>query len=124
MVFILIASLVFVSQYFLHWQIWAVAVISYVVAAIFGRTAWGVFFSAFLAVFLVWSGMAFWKDIQNDQLLSGRITQMLSIPTAGEWFFVITGILGGVVAALAALSGYYLKRIFIKAVPKTPTTGR
>lgn len=124
MVFLLIASLVFAVQYFLHWHIWAVAAISYVIAAIFGKTAWGVFFSAFFAVFLVWSGMAFWQDIQNDQLLSGRIAQMLAIPETGEWFFVITGMLGGLLSAIAALSGYYLKRLFIKAVPKTPTTGR
>ena len=124
MVFLLVASLVFASQYFFHWQVWSVAAISYVVAGIFGKTAWGVFFSAFFAVFLVWSGMAFWQDIQNDQLLSGRITQMLAIPATGEWFFVITGILGGLLSAIAALAGYYLKRLFIKAVPKTPTTAR
>jgi len=124
MVFLLIAALVLASQYFLHWHIWAVAAISYIVAALFGKTAWGVFFSAFFAVFLIWSGMAFWQDIQNDQLLSGRIAQMLAIPAIGEWFFVVTGVLGGIVASLAALSGYYLKRIFIKTLPKTPTTGR
>jgi uncharacterized membrane protein len=124
MVFLLIAILVFASQYFLHWQIWAVATISYVVASVFGKTAWGVFFSAFFAVFLVWSGMAFWQDIQNDQLLSGRIAQMLAMPATGEWFFVITGVVGGVLSAIAALAGYYLKRLFIKAVPTTPTTGK
>jgi hypothetical protein len=124
MVFLLIAILVFASQYFLHWQIWAVATISYVVASVFGKTAWGVFFSAFFAVFLVWSGMAFWQDIQNDQLLSGRIAQMLAVPATGEWFFVITGVVGGVLSAIAALAGYYLKRLFIKAVPTTPTTGK
>jgi len=124
MVFLLIVILVFASQYFFHWQIWAVATISYVVASVFGKTAWGVFFSAFFAVFLVWSGMAFWQDIQNDQLLSGRTAQMLTIPAIGEWFFVITGIVGGILSAIAALAGYYLKRLFIKAVPKTPTTGK
>jgi hypothetical protein len=124
MVFIFIAILVFSTQYFLHWQIWSVATISYLVAGILGRTAWGVFFSAFFSVFLVWSGMAFWQDIQNDQILSSRIAQMLGVAGISEWLFVITGLLGGVVGAIAALAGYYMKRIFIKAVPKTPITGR
>jgi|JI8StandDraft_2_1071088.scaffolds.fasta_scaffold05471_4 hypothetical protein len=124
MVFIFIAILVFSAQYFMHWQIWSVAAISYVVAGILGKTAWGVFFSAFFSVFLVWSGMAFWQDIQNDQILSSRIATMLGIANTSEWLFVITGLLGGFVGAISALAGYYVKRIFIKARPKTPISGR
>ncbi len=119
MVFVLIALAVFASQYFLHWQIWTISLISFVVGAILGRTAWGAFFSAFFAVFLVWSAMAFWKDIQNDQILSARIALMFGLPAASEWFFVITGIVGGVLASFSCLSGYYLKRIFIQPLPQT-----
>lgn len=124
MVFILIALGVFASQYFLHWQIWTISLISFVVGAILGRTAWGAFFSAFFAVFLVWSGMAFWQDIQNDQIISARIASMFGFPAISEWFFVVSGAIGGVLASFSCISGYYLKRISIQPPPKTPISGR
>ncbi|MDX1903703.1 MAG: hypothetical protein SFU27_06045 [Thermonemataceae bacterium] len=124
MVFVLIAVLTFVLQYFLHWEVWVVALVSYVISALLGKTAWGVFFSAFFSVFLVWSGMAFWQDIQNDQILSMRVAQLLGVSAASEWFFIITGLLGALLASVAGLAGYYLKRIFIKSKLKTPISAK
>ncbi|MCS6794977.1 MAG: hypothetical protein RMJ97_05585 [Raineya sp.] len=124
MVFILIVLAVFAVQYFLHWEVWTIAVISFIVGGILGKTAWGSFFSAFLAVFIVWSGGAFWLDIQNDQILSARMAAMFGIPAISEWFFVVTGLIGGILASFSCLAGYYVKRIFIQPPPKTPITGR
>jgi hypothetical protein len=119
MVFLLILVLTFAAQYFLEW--WYMAFVCYVVSAVFGKTAWGVFFSGFFAVFFVWAGMAFWADIRNDQILSSRIGQMLGLPESlKEWLFVITALIGGIVGCFSAISGYYTKRVFIKKTLKTP----
>ncbi|MEX0720179.1 MAG: hypothetical protein WD059_05895 [Balneolaceae bacterium] len=70
-------------------------------AASFG---WG-----FLALFLLWGGQALYIHFANDGILSSRIAEMFSV---GSPFFVIliTGILGGLVSGLAALTGSLFKR--------------
>lgn len=124
MVFVLIAILVFVLQYFWHTEVWSIAVVSLVVGSFLGRSAWGSFFSAFFAVFLVWSTVAFWKDIQNDQILSARIATMFGLSTMGEWLFAVTGVIGGILGAFSSLTGYYIKRIFFVPPPESSITGK
>ena len=115
MVFFLIILLVVAVQLFFEW--WLMAVVCYFVSAILGKTAWGVFFSAFFAVFFVWATKAFWADLQNEQILSGRIAELFGLSAGSEWLFAIVAVIGGVIAAFAAISGYYTKRIFIKSKP-------
>ncbi|GIV40630.1 MAG: hypothetical protein KatS3mg033_2430 [Thermonema sp.] len=122
MVFILILILSILVQIFFPW--WSMAVVCFVVAALFGKRFWGTTFSAFLAVFFIWAIRAFFADLQNDQLLSRRIAAMLGMPQIGEWLFLVSALLGGIVAFMAAWSGYATKRLFKKKVPKRQTAYR
>ena len=115
MVFFLIIILVVAVQLFSEW--WLMAVVCYFVAAILGKTAWGVFFSAFFGVAFVWATKAFWADLQNEQILSNRIAELFGLTMGGDWLFAIVAVIGGVIGAFAAISGYYTKRIFVKAAP-------
>jgi hypothetical protein len=112
MVFILILVLTILAQIFFPW--WSMAVVCYVVAALFGKRFWATTFSAFLAVFFIWAIRAFFADLQNDQLLSHRIAAMLGMPQIGDWLFLVSALLGGVIAFMAAWSGYATKRLFRK----------
>jgi hypothetical protein len=116
MVFFLIVILVVLAQSFFPW--WTMPLVCYIVSISLGRSAWGTFFSAFFAVFFVWAIKAFWADIQNDQILSERMGQMLGI--AGEWLFMISAVFGAVLGSLAALAGYYTKSIFLKKKSQAP----
>lgn len=62
------------------------------------------FLSGLLAGFLLWSVWAFVLDHSNDSLLSARVGQLFQ--GLGSWALIfITGLIGGLLASLAVLSG-------------------
>jgi hypothetical protein len=104
---ILTALLAFISGLFLPW--WGIAIISLLVAVIIHQKAGKAFLSAFLGVFILWSGLAFWIDSKNNHILSTKIAAIL--PLGGNHLLLIlaTGLIGGLVAGLAAMSGSFLR---------------
>ncbi|OJJ15648.1 hypothetical protein BKI52_37835 [marine bacterium AO1-C] len=112
MLFIIIAILVYISQSILAaW--WWIAVVSFVAAALVGRSNLEAFLSGFLGVAVVWVVQAFFINQANEGLLAEKIAQVFKLP-AGEWLLVITGVIGGLVGAFSALSGYSLRAILRK----------
>lgn len=63
------------------------------------------FFAAFLGIFLLWFGFAFWIDFQNDQILSQRIIQLFPLPKSSFLLIFITGLVGGLAGSVAAMAG-------------------
>ncbi|MEY3248113.1 MAG: hypothetical protein RL742_156 [Bacteroidota bacterium] len=66
--------------------------------------------AAFLGAFVVWSAMALWLDQQNHGILSAKIGLLLR--GAQPWFLiVISGLLGGLLAAAGAWFGALLRQV-------------
>lgn len=112
MLFIVIALLVFITQYLLDYW-WLIAVDAFIAAILVGKTSTYSFFSGFFAVAIVWFGMAFYLDYQNEGLLMGRVSEMIGLPSS-FWVLVITSFIGGLVGGFAALTGYSFKSLWIK----------
>lgn len=111
MLFLIILILSFASGYFLPW--WIVAIISFLTALIIGTTAKSSFWQAFIAVLIVWIVLALFKSIPNDHIMATRIAHLFHLPSWG-YILAVTGILGGLVGGMSALSGLLLKRAFQK----------
>ena len=111
MLFLIILILTFASGYFLPW--WVVAIAAFLSALIIGKTSRQAFWSGFLAVFIVWMVLALFKSVPNDHILATKIAHLFNLPGWG-YILVITGIVGGLVAGFAALSGVLLKKAFDK----------
>lgn len=107
---ILIASLV--VSFVLPW--WIVAIISFLAAFFIAKRSAHAFLSAFAAIFIVWVVMAMFKSVPNNHILATRMANVL--PLGGHWMILtaITGLVGGLVAGMAALSGYYVRRVLKK----------
>ena len=106
--FLLIALLSFILQFFLPW--WIIAIVAFGAAlwrATNGSTA---FWSGFLAIMLVWLLMATFTHIRTDGILTERIAALFSLP-ASFLLIIITAIVGGIVGGMAALSGYYVRQL-------------
>jgi hypothetical protein len=103
---VLTLALSFISGLFLPW--WGIAIVALIVALLVKQIAGLSFLSAFLGVFLLWAGLAFWIDAKNQGILSERIAHVL--PLGGNSFLLIlvTGLVGGLVAGLAAMTGAFL----------------
>src|SRR5579863_622466 len=102
MLFLIILILSLICSYFLPW--WFVAVIAFIAAYFFSKKPAKAFLSGFFAVFLAWSLLALFKSIPNDNILATRVAHLMQLP---NWILllIVTGIIGGLVGGMAALSG-------------------
>ncbi|OCX51314.1 hypothetical protein BEL04_14880 [Mucilaginibacter sp. PPCGB 2223] len=103
---ILIAGLI--ASFVLPW--WVVAIISFLAALLIAKSSAHAFWSAFAAIFIVWVAMALFKSVPNNHILATRMAHVF--PLGGHWLILllITGIIGGLVAGMAAMSAHLIRR--------------
>lgn len=91
----------------LYLPFWSVAAVAFVGSLLIRTSATSSFFSGFLAIFLVWSALAYMIDQETGSLLTDRVAQIfMGIP--GIALVIITGVIGGLVAGLGSASGALL----------------
>lgn len=89
---------------------WSFAVTSLIVSIAIHQKPGKAFLAGFLGLFLLWAGLAFLKDTANDHILSAKVAQLLFKTSSSFVLILITGIIGGLVSGLAALSGSFLRK--------------
>lgn len=117
MIFLLILIICLVLQFFLPW--WIIALIAFGLAFWKANRAGQAFASGFGAIFLLWVIMGLVHSIPNENLLANRVGEMLLLPLNSlNWIIVLlaTGLIGGLVAGVSALAGFYTAAIFRKPV--------
>lgn len=102
----LILITAFLLNLFLPW--WSIALPGLIFGYGFNQKALPSFAWGFLALFLLWGGQALYIHYANDGILSTRIAEMLTIGSP-LLVVLITGIIGGLVSGLAALTGSLIK---------------
>ena len=89
---------------------WSFAITSLVVSVSIHQKPGKAFLSGFLGLFLLWAGMALVKDAANEHLLSAKVAHILPLGGSYLVLILVTGIIGGLVSGLAALTGSYLRQ--------------
>jgi hypothetical protein len=87
---------------------WSFAVSSLVVSVAIRQRPGKSFLAGFLGLFLLWAGMALIKDAANEHILSAKVATILPLGGSYLVLILVTGIVGGLVSGLAALTGSYL----------------
>lgn len=105
---IVTALLAFVAGLFLPW--WSIAVAGFLIAIAIPQRPLKSFLSAFLALFLLWGGLAFWINLGNDGILLQRVASLFKLDNSSWLLFLITGIIGGLGAGLGALTGSFVRK--------------
>lgn len=115
MVFLVIIIASFLLQMVLPW--WAVIVISFATCGLIGKTGKIAFWQPFLAILLLWLGMALFKSLPNHNVLATRVAEMIGVKL---WpiILLITVVLGGLVAGISGYCGYHFRKAIISL--KTP----
>ena len=104
---LLTALLSFISGLFLPW--WGIAITSLLVAVIIHQKAGKAFLSGLLGVFLLWAALAWWIDMKNNGILSKKIASVLPLGGNAIVLILVTGVIGGLVAGMAAMCGSFLR---------------
>ena len=103
----LTALLAFISGLFLPW--WGIAITSLLVALLVHQKAGKAFLAGMLGVLLLWVGLAWWIDMKNNGVLSKKVAAVLPLGGNALLLILLTGIVGGLVAGFAAMSGSFLR---------------
>ncbi len=104
---LVIALACFITGLYAPW--WSIAVVGFIISLLLPQRPGNAFLAGFLGVFLLWLVLAALINTANAGILANRIGSMLGVG-ANPWLLVlITAIVGGLVAGLAALTASYLR---------------
>jgi hypothetical protein len=107
MVFIVILIASFLLQMVLPW--WIVVIISFATCGLIGKTGTISLWSPFLAILLLWAGMALFKSLPNNNVLALRVAGMLGV---SSWILVLalSAMLGAFIAGVSGFCGYHFRK--------------
>ena len=97
---------------FLPW--WHVMVAGFVAALFFNLKKAAIFFVPFLAIFCFWIIYAFWISSANDFTLAKKIAVLLPLGGNPYVLILVTGLVGGFAAGVAAIFGSNLSSLVRK----------
>lgn len=107
--FIYTFILVTIMQIFSAW--WTLAPAALLISFLFAKTSKEAILSGFLTVFILWAGLALFRDVSNAGILTERIAAVLGAKGLAPFLFLISGLLGGIVGGLSSYTGYLLKQV-------------
>ena len=110
MVFLVILIAAFFLQMIMPW--WVIVILSFSTCGLIGKTAKIAFWHPFLAIFILWLGMALFKSIPNNNILATRVAEMLGVKL---WYVVliVSSLLGAIAAAISGVCGYHFRKAVI-----------
>lgn len=106
---ILTAVLAFIAGLLSFSPWWGFAITSLLIAVVVHQKAGKAFLAGFLGLLLLWAGLAWWIDMKNNGILSAKIANVLPLGGNAIYLILVTGIVGGLVAGMAAMSGSFLR---------------
>ena len=89
---------------------WSFVVTSFLVSVAIHQRAVKAFLAGFLGLFILWVSLATMKDVANEHILSSKVAQILPLGESFVVLILLTGVLGGLVSGLAALTGSFFRQ--------------
>ena len=102
---LLTALLSFTAGLYLDW--WSIAPAAFIISLCIRQTPGKAFLTGFLALFLLWGGLAWAIDSRNESVLSHRMGQLLGLGGSPFLMILVTALIGALVAGLASLAASY-----------------
>ncbi|MDB5021418.1 MAG: hypothetical protein JWQ28_2545 [Pedobacter sp.] len=109
-VFLIVLLACFLLQMVLPW--WIIVVVSFITCAVVGRTGKLSLWAPFFAILMLWTSVAVFKSIANDNILVDRVAEMLGLNK--RWLvLLITVVLGSFVAAISGFCGHHFRKAIL-----------
>ncbi len=112
---ILIALISFAACTVLPW--WSIAPASFLVSVLIPQKVSLAFLSGFLALFILWGAYSWYISYLNEHILAHKVSMLILKNDQPVALIIITALIGGMVAGLAAIAGALLRNPSIKNNP-------
>ncbi|HUX83808.1 MAG TPA: hypothetical protein VMV20_01145 [Chitinophagaceae bacterium] len=109
------AVLAFLVGLVLPW--WSAVAISFLVFLARPRRPFAGFCIAFLAIFLLWISLSYYMDVQNDHILSGRMSLLIFHHRSSLLILVVGALVGAIPSGFAAMTACLIRRGSKKKLP-------
>ncbi|MEN7550882.1 hypothetical protein AAG747_23380 [Rapidithrix thailandica] len=103
-----IIILVVALELVLPW--WSIGIAACIGGLLNAETPAKNFLIGFTGVFLVWTAYALFIDFNTSSILSGKVGELLFLPSP-ILLALVTGLLGGIVGGFSCLTGRLLKAV-------------
>lgn len=110
---VLIALLGFALGLYLPW--WSIAIAGFLVAVLLFQKPALSFAAGFLGIFLLWGMITFFRSTSNEHILAHRVSLLILKKDSPYLLMAVSAFIGGIVAAMGALSGSLLRKISLKS---------
>ena len=100
---------------------WMFMPVLFIIAFLSKGTGRRIFWSGFLAMTLCWILLSLFKSLPNNNMLATKVAQLLFMP---NWIILLlfTGLIGGILGGLSALSGYSIKGLLKGRITEKTTS--
>ena len=105
---LLIALLSVAACLYLPW--WSIAIVAFIVSILIPQRTVKSFLTGFIALFLLWGGLAWYISTNNNNLLAHKVSMIILTRDNPLLLIIATAAIGALVAGFASLSGSYLRR--------------
>jgi hypothetical protein len=105
---LLIALLSFGCGLYFPW--WVIAPVSFVVSLLIPQRPLPAFMAGFLALFLLWGGLALAIDLANGSILSAKVAAILPLGGSSYAIVIVSGLAGALVGGGGALTAAFLRK--------------
>jgi hypothetical protein len=94
----------------LYFPWWSIAIVAFLVAALIPQSAGISFLTGFLSLFLLWGILSFLVSSGNQHILAHKMSLVMFKVDSVFLLILVTGLIGGLVAGFAALTGSFLRK--------------
>jgi hypothetical protein len=102
----------YIAQSFLPW--WSIAILSFLVGIWQWQSPLKSFTYGTVAVTLLWTLYSSYQNVQNGGIISNAVSEMLGGAVSGTQLIFVTGIIGGLVGGMSAMTGSLFKQVLAK----------
>lgn len=102
------AGLSYFVQQFFPW--WSVPISAAIVAMLISNSKLSAFWGGFAGISLLWMIQATLIDMQTESILSQKILPLFHL-TSMSSLIIATGLIGGFIGGMGALTGHILKKL-------------
>ncbi|MDP4285653.1 MAG: hypothetical protein Q8891_14635 [Bacteroidota bacterium] len=106
---ILIILLSFCACLYFPW--WSIAIVAFIVAALIPQNPGISFIVGFVALFLLWGGLSFWINSNNDGILAKRVSLLIFKNESPLLLIFITALIGALIGGFAALTASFIRPV-------------